>query len=306
METWALIYNPRAGGFRQGTLEAIARALRDAGVQTRLLPTGRPGHATLLASEAGGVATVAVYGGDGTLNEAANGLLGGRTALAFLPGGTANVMALELGLPNNPVKAATMLARGGVRPVYPGILHGTVHGAVQGAPQGSPHDSSQDRCFLLMAGFGFDADAVAAVNSRLKARVGKAAYAISALQVMGRAQPGMRVTGAGDREAISTDWAVVCRSRHYAGRYVLHSGAGLEAPALGLAAVPPRRVLPFLIGRMGLRLPFSGYFSSLGAEGCAIEADAPVGVQVDGEFVGRASSFKVGLAAKPLLMRFPG
>ena len=302
METWALIYNPQAGGFRQGTLEAIAKALRDAGVQTRLLPTGRPGHATQLASEARGVATVAVYGGDGTLNEAANGLLGGRTSLAFLPGGTANVMAWELGLPINPVKAAAMLARGQLRPVYPGLLHGIMHDTMN-----EPlHDPPQDRCFMLMAGFGFDADAVHAVNSRLKARVGKAAYGLSALQVLGRRQPGMRVTRAGEQEAISTNWAVVCRSRHYAGRYVLHPGAGLEAPALGLAAVPPRRVLPFLIGRMGLRLPFSSYFSMLGEGGCGIEADAPVAAQVDGEYAGRATSFKVGLAAKPLLMRFPG
>ena len=303
MEIWAVIYNPQAGGFREHRLESIAAVLRDEGVQVRLLPTGHPGHATQLAREVDGVQCVAVHGGDGTLNEAANGLLGRDIPLAFLPGGTANVVAVEQGLPMNPVKAAAALARGNVRPVLPGMLDG--------------------HCFLLMAGFGFDADAVHAVNPGLKARLGKGAYALSALRVIGRRQPGLRVTGGfgsagiGRRRQLDApavpaaspvpaDWAVVARSRHYGGRHVLHPGAGLEAPALGLVAVRPGGVLPFLIGRMALRLPFRGSLSMLAEGGCRIEADAPIHVQVDGDYFGQGTSFRVQLAEKPLLLRFPG
>ncbi|HKA05174.1 MAG TPA: acylglycerol kinase family protein, partial [Acidimicrobiales bacterium] len=70
--------------------------------------TNRRGHATRFAQDAAsrGVEVVAALGGDGTLNEAANGIAGTDTALAVLPGGSTNVFARIIGLPNDPVAAA--------------------------------------------------------------------------------------------------------------------------------------------------------------------------------------------------------
>ena len=76
--------------------------------------TARRGHATRLAHGAAndGADGVVVLGGDGTLNEAANGLAGTDTALAPLPGGSTNVFARTIGLPNDPIEATGVLLDG--------------------------------------------------------------------------------------------------------------------------------------------------------------------------------------------------
>src|SRR5947209_10196585 len=85
--------------------------------------TSRRGHASRLAqgAAADGVDVVVVLGGDGTLNEAANGLAGTATALGVLPGGSTNVFARTIGLPNDPMEATgsllSALSRGAIRRV---------------------------------------------------------------------------------------------------------------------------------------------------------------------------------------------
>ena len=73
--------------------------------------TSRRGHATRLAQDAAGsnVDVVVVLGGDGTLNEAANGVVGSDTALAILPGGSTNVFARTIGVVDDPVEATGQL-----------------------------------------------------------------------------------------------------------------------------------------------------------------------------------------------------
>ena len=117
-----------------------------------LAETSRRGHATRLAQGAAnvGVEVVAVLGGDGTLNEAANGLAGTDTALAVLPGGSTNVFARTMGLPNDPIEATgdllAALARGAISPVGLGSANG--------------------RYFLFHVGIGFDAEVVRQVERR--------------------------------------------------------------------------------------------------------------------------------------------
>jgi diacylglycerol kinase family enzyme len=114
--------------------------------------TSRRDHATRLAQGAAaeGVDVVVALGGDGTLNEAANGLFGTDTALATLPGGSTNVFARTIGLPNDPIEATSVLldalAAGSIRPVGVGTANG--------------------RCFLFHVGVGFDAEVVHQVERR--------------------------------------------------------------------------------------------------------------------------------------------
>ena len=117
-----------------------------------LAETSRRGHATRLAQGAAvdGIDVVVVLGGDGTLNEAANGLAGTTTALAALPGGSTNVFARTLGLPDDAIEATGdllgALARGSIHRVGLGMVNG--------------------RYFLFHAGLGFDAAIVARVEKR--------------------------------------------------------------------------------------------------------------------------------------------
>jgi diacylglycerol kinase family enzyme len=117
-------------------------------------------HATALCREAAeeGYDVVVAFGGDGTVNEAANGLRGSKTPLTFLPGGSTNVYARMLGIPNDIVDATEHLLRL--------------------ADDWQPREVSMavvnDRRFLFSSGLGLDAAVVARVDSHphLKRRFG--------------------------------------------------------------------------------------------------------------------------------------
>ena len=100
--------------------------------QVEVVETNRRGHATRFAHDAArrGVDVVIGFGGDGTLNEVATGIAGTDTALGVLPGGSTNVFARTLGMPNDPIAAADHLARGldaaDLRPIGLGRVNGRV------------------------------------------------------------------------------------------------------------------------------------------------------------------------------------
>lgn len=114
--------------------------------------TTRRGHATRLAQGAvsENVEVVVVLGGDGTLNEAANGLAGSSTALAPLPGGSTNVFARTLGLSDDPVEATAAL------------LEALAAGSIKRVGLGE----ANGRFFLFHCGIGFDAAVVEQVEKR--------------------------------------------------------------------------------------------------------------------------------------------
>src|SRR5918995_5102239 len=122
------------------------------GHQVDIVETNRRGHATRFAHDAArrGIDVVVGFGGDGTLNEVATGIAGTDTALGVLPGGSTNVFARTLGLPNDPVAAVERLAAGidagDFRPIGLGRVNG--------------------RFFCFHTGIGFDAAVVKAVEKR--------------------------------------------------------------------------------------------------------------------------------------------
>jgi diacylglycerol kinase family enzyme len=146
-----LLVNESASSVTPRSRVVIQKALA-ADHDVTLAETGRRGHATRLAqgAAANGVDVVVVLGGDGTLNEAANGLARTGCALAPLPGGSTNVFARTIGLPNDPIEATGVLldalARRSIRRVGLGSVNG--------------------RYFLFHTGVGFDAAVVEQVERR--------------------------------------------------------------------------------------------------------------------------------------------
>ena len=134
----------------RNTVVVHRRLSRDHEVE--LVETNRRGHATRFAHDAArrGVDVVVGFGGDGTLNEVATGIAGTDTALGALPGGSTNVFARTIGLPNDPVAAVELLAggidAGDLRPIGLGRVNG--------------------RFFCFHTGVGFDAAVVATVEKR--------------------------------------------------------------------------------------------------------------------------------------------
>lgn len=168
-----LIQNPAAGQENwQEQVDAALTTLREAGWEVTLRETKGQGDATEFAREAVAdkVDVVVVAGGDGTVNEALQGLAEQReTALAVLPGGTVNVWATELGVGDDKTDVAQRITQGRRRTIDLGKVN--------------------DRYFMMMVSAGFDAEASALVaeTPQLKAvkrRTGPLAYALAAIHTL--------------------------------------------------------------------------------------------------------------------------
>src|SRR5262249_45756430 len=151
-------HNPTAGNRGGHLLARVTAALATAGMRVATAPTAAKGDAARIARGAG-AATIVVAGGDGTINEAINGMRAGAR-LARIPAGTANVLAAELGLPGDAAALARIAAGETVRRIHLGAA--TLSGGT--------------RRFAMMAGVGFDAHVVAHVPLRVKRAAGKLAY----------------------------------------------------------------------------------------------------------------------------------
>jgi len=154
-----LIANPHASTMSDRLRHLVVYALQGR-YAVEAVDTQRRGHAIDLCRDAAadGFDVVVAFGGDGTVNEAANGLAGSRTALTPLPGGSNNVFAKMLGIPNDVVDATEQL--------------------LGAADRWDPHPvdlgRANGRWFTFAAGMGLDASVVARVDSRpeRKARFG--------------------------------------------------------------------------------------------------------------------------------------
>jgi diacylglycerol kinase family enzyme len=162
-----LIENPKAGRWSPGALRVAERAL-EATFELELVTTNARGHAAALAREAveHGAKTVIAFGGDGTVNEVVNGLLSGsdstNTVLAVLPGGTTNVLARNLGYPNDLVEATARL------------IEVVERGEPQRLPVGRITAEGEHghlaRDFAFAAGLVLDAEIVRRVNASRRGR----------------------------------------------------------------------------------------------------------------------------------------
>lgn len=170
--------------------------------------TYRRGHATRLARAAArdGIDVVVVAAGDGTLNEAADGLIGTDTALAPLPGGSTNVFARTLGIPNSIMPAAEQL----VASLAADSLRRVGVGAANG------------RHFLFHLGAGFDADVIQQVERRhwVKRWLAHPVFAVTAantfLRNFDRERPAYRVEAADGTPIADGYFAIVSNTKPYA------------------------------------------------------------------------------------------
>ncbi len=168
-----LIANPAAARTDGGVVREIERVFNMAGWQVETLATGGPGDARQLA-EYGvqqSMDIVAVLGGDGTIMQAAAGMVGTGVPLGVLPGGTGNQLAGNLRLSFNPVRAATAIVRGKPRPFDLGRIERTdgVH------------------YFAVAGGAGLDARVMADTRSTHKRRWGQLAYLATTLRLLAEA-----------------------------------------------------------------------------------------------------------------------
>jgi YegS/Rv2252/BmrU family lipid kinase len=255
-------------------------ALGRVGIVPRLMPTDAAGHATELAQAAvaQGADLVVVLGGDGTINEVVNGLVHSGVPLGVLPGGTANVLATELGLGSRIEKAAMRLAQSVARPVALGKI--TSGSGEAGGP-------AFTRYFLMMCGAGFDARVVFEVDHRFKAAAGKLAYYWAGLsQITHRVEPiDVRLNGSGSQRV---GFALVSRVRNYGGDLEIAKGASLLRDAFEIVTFEgtnPLRYAWYMLGVVFGQLKSMRGVRVLSSGSAEVLSNAHV--QFDGEYLGR-------------------
>jgi diacylglycerol kinase (ATP) len=288
-----IVFNPTAGAGRRRRLARALAALGACGLKPDLAETRAPGHAEALARDAAarGVALVVAAGGDGTIAEVASGLAGSAAALGVLPLGTANVLALELGLPLSPDGAAAVLAAGRQVVLRPGLAR---------------FADGRARLFVQMLGAGFDAAVVANLDLGLKRRAGRAAYVWQTLRDLPR-YGFPPIAAELDGHAGQAASVIVTKGRLYAGR---HSIAPAARPAeSGFQIVLFRRPGALRAALAGAALPLGLIprlpgVEILAAHRIVLRAAEAVPVQADGDPVGRLP-VEIADAPAPLRILVP-
>jgi YegS/Rv2252/BmrU family lipid kinase len=268
----ALIFNPRSGrGRPKGELlDRVLSEMAKAAMEVDVYPTEAPGHATEIAARASRarVDCVVGWGGDGTLNEVASGLLGTRTPMGVLPGGTVNVFAREVGIPRSIQGAIEVLTCGEVTQIPVGM--------------------AGERPFLAMAGVGLDAEIAYRVKGRFKDALGVTAFWLDGFRKLASYEmTPLRVRSDG-RELVGTG-LVAGKLRRYGPRYFITPEARVEEPLLHVVLFQGenrRDYLRYMLGVMtGVHLRFSDV-KNWKASALAVESEGKVAYQLDGEAAG--------------------
>jgi diacylglycerol kinase (ATP) len=238
----AIIYNPVARKLSRSRhlLQRIIDALNQQGIEASLVGTTGPGSASIQARRQieAGCDLILAAGGDGTINEVANGMIHSRIPLAIIPCGTANVLGRETRVPIDMLSAARAVFKMVPTRVAIGMLR---------------VGSFEQRSFLCMAGVGLDAEIVCHVNLDLKAALGKLAYYIGGFSQVLRPLNEFEV--AVDGKLFEASFALISRVRNYGGDLEIARGASLlrnEFQVVLFRGKHSLRYLPYLAA-VGLR-----------------------------------------------------
>lgn len=212
-----VIHNPTAGRRQRRHLAAVLSEIEKQGAQFRLQETASAGDAERVARDCGSdIDVVVVAGGDGTINEAINGLMARAQfplpALGIIPVGTTNVLSRDLQIPRQADALARLLAHGRTQDIHVGCANG--------------------RYFSLMCGVGMDAHIVNRTSLRLKKKIGKLAYVLQGLRELAAGLPHRYRVEIDGSEAVEASSVIVAKSRFYGGEFQLAPQAAVGTPEL--------------------------------------------------------------------------
>ena len=293
MRRVALIYNPASGQHsprRTAFIREALAELHNAGIEAEAFQTTHPGAATEHARTAidSGFDTILACGGDGTVHEIVQCLVGTTVALGVVPLGTANALAQNLGLGNDPVKAIRLLLSASPTLIPVGrITYQDNAGA------------TRSRSFIVAAGIGADALLMAQLDSGLKRRFGYLIYLIQAVHVWAtypfhRFQATFTIQGNAEPHVQQVAQLLAIRIRSFGGALRHFApGATLHSPRLRLMAFRTQnrlRYLSFLLAALFGRHTFTRKIDLLDAD--RVECQLLNGgaetilVEADGELLG--------------------
>ncbi|HEX8557402.1 MAG TPA: diacylglycerol kinase family protein [Pyrinomonadaceae bacterium] len=274
-----LILNPNAGrglAANAREVETFCSMAEARGVSVRVEHTRGPNDAARLAREAaeGGATDVVARGGDGTVHEAIQGLVGARARLMVWPAGTANVLARQLGLPRAASEAAGVLVRGRSRRITLGAA--------------TSERTGERRYFFMLAGVGLDASVVGSVRPRLKRRVGEAAFWYAGLAHLAHWTPREFTVEVGG-ERLRATYAAVGKAPWYGGGLAITPRARLDADEFEVCVIDTRSRLRYLrlLGHAMRGGAPEGAPGVTFRRAARLRCEGDVAVQADGELIGR-------------------
>jgi YegS/Rv2252/BmrU family lipid kinase len=265
-----VIYNPVAGPKVVRKIDRVEAYLSGRGVPFEILKTAGPGDATLLAREAAhaGAEAVVAVGGDGTINEAANGLAGSATRLVVVPHGTGNVFSDEIGLPETVEGCLALLSEGKTIEI--------------------PLARADGRYFVLMASAGFDAEVVERMASGHKNLLGIGAYILAGMRHLLRSQPSLWVEFPG-RERMEAQSVILCRGKKYGGGVTMAPAGNLFANSFQVVVLRKAgrlAIIRFALDAMRGKHAVSPSVLIREATTLFVRCRIPSAAQVDGDYLG--------------------
>src|SRR5271155_31938 len=296
-----MIVNPYASTVSDRLRHLVVYALQGR-YEVDAVDTEARGHATELCREAAheGYDVVVAFGGDGTVNEAANGLLGSPTPLTCLPGGSANVFGKMLGIPGELVDATEHL----------------LAMADDWRPRKVDLGVVNNRCFTFASGLGVDASVVERVDSnpRMKARLGAYYFTWAAVSTFTRrylVHPPRMVAHAGEQtlEGVTTIVQNGSPFTYFQNRPIeVAEGAALDSGALAGGVLHRARPfdmppIPWRAFSRHARIARHRHVSSFPAltELTVQSADGrPLPLQVDGDYIGEVAEARYSILPRAL------
>lgn len=270
----AIIVNPAAGRNRSAKLwPDLAKILQNRAYSFESYFTAGQGDATRLAEDLSGrVERIVVVGGDGTVHEVVQGIVERKVELAVIPTGTGNDFVRSLGIAKDPVKALDLLFQGRAKKIDVGRVN--------------------NRYFVNVAGLGFDAAVVHAVNTSYKYISGTATYLLALLKTLITYQNANLKVRVGDKTLNSSSLLVaVGNGSWYGGGMKIVPDAILDDGQLDICIVgnitKPEILwsLPKIFNGSHVTHP---KVTMLKGQEINIEAETPMVIQADGEIIGHA------------------
>lgn len=297
MSDFTFIVNPAAG---KGKVSSIVRKLEQLLTSSRLkcdvAVTDTPGHATELARNAPGPYVVAV-GGDGTINEVANGIVDSDKSLGIIPGGSGNDFIKSVGIPKNTEAAFARLLKPNLRRVDVGTVR-------CGTNETTSPVQTDLRSFFNGIGIGFDA-AVASRTHEIRWLTGTLLYLVAVFQTLRRYTAPTFAAQFDDEKWIKKHLLVaIGNGRCAGGGFFLTPSAKVDDGTLDVTAIediPIRTILRLMPQVMRGKRVEHGAVRYLRAKEIHMSSDIPFMVHADGEIVGRdVSAVTVGVRAGAL------
>ncbi|NOU04756.1 MAG: diacylglycerol kinase, partial [Hyphomicrobiaceae bacterium] len=268
---FALVFNNRAGIARPKLLDGVLAGLKAGGAHVFPLPARSAEEASQRVGELaqlGGADAVIAAGGDGTFRAVAIGAAGTALPVGFIPLGTGNVLAYEIGVKKRAADLTRVLLSGDVIPVQGGLVNGVP--------------------FFLMVGAGYDARIVNGLNYKTKRLLARAAYTAPVLKTLAHGAERFDVDVDGRR--FEASWVIVTRASHYGGSFTLTRATQMGADPMIAIVIDARSRLALLnastalgLGRLGDPKTCPRGVTVLPAQRVQIGRINSVPVQVDGD-----------------------